>query len=252
MECKTFFHIGLPESFFDTPCRYAILPGDPGRVERIAAFLDNPRFVASNREFTSWEGYIKGERVLVMSTGIGGPSAAICLEELVQAGIDTVIRVGTCGGINLDVSGGDLVVASGAVRMEGTSREYMPLEFPAVANFEVLQALVAASKKYAKTHVGVVQSKDSFYGQHSPESMPIKNALNDKWYAWKNSGVMASEMECAALFTVAAVRNVRAGAVLMSLWNQERAAAGLPDEHHFDTEDAIRAAVDAIAILAGA
>ncbi|MBQ6569148.1 MAG: uridine phosphorylase [Clostridia bacterium] len=249
MECKEFFHIKLPEEFFSVPCRYAILPGDPGRTELIASYMENPRFVSSNREYTAWEGYIKGEKVLAMSTGIGGPSTAICVEELIQAGIDTFVRVGSCGGINLDVCGGDLIVATGAVRMEGTSREYMPIEFPAVADFDVVCALAQAAKKIAPTHVGVVQCKDSFYGQHAPETMPVRDILTAKWQAWKEAGVLASEMESATLFTVAAVRHARAGTVLSCFWNQERAAANLPDEQCIDTKNAVKAAVDALAIL---
>lgn len=237
------FHVGL---HLDGDIKYAIVPGDPGRVERIASYLDAPQFLASNREYTSWVGYLEGEKVLVTSTGIGGPSAAICVEELVSGGVHTFIRVGTCGGIDMDVKAGDLIVPSGAIRMEGTTKEYVPIEYPAVPDFNVLCALVESARDYADVHVGVVQSKDSFYGQHSPDSMPVGYELNAKWDAWKRAGALASEMECAALFTVAAVRRVRAGAVLMSIWNQEREATGIHDDDHLDTTLAIQAAVDAM------
>lgn len=213
------FHIGLSKK---AAARYAILPGDPGRVAKIAGQLERPEPIGQNREFTSYRGFLCGEKVLVTSTGIGGPSAAIALEELYHIGVDTVIRVGTCGGIQPVVAYGDLVIATAAVRMEGTSREYLPLEYPAAADFSATSALACAAKELLLPyHTGVVQSKDSFYGQHSPDSMPVGYELKNKWDAWKRAGVLASEMECAAVFTVAAVRKMRAGAVLTALWNQE-------------------------------
>ena len=154
--------------------RYCLLPGDPGRCEKIAAYFDHPAHVMTNREYTTWTGTLLGEKVSVCSTGIGGPSAVIAMEELHNIGADTFIRVGTCGGIKLEVKSGDIVIASGAVRMEGTSREYAPIEFPAVADYTVLAALVQAARSQGRTwHAGVVQCKDSFYGQHSPGRMPV-------------------------------------------------------------------------------
>ena len=229
--------------------RYCILPGDPGRCEKIASYLDKPRHISTNREFNIYEGILSGERVTVCSTGIGGPSAAIAMEELAACGADTFIRVGTCGGISEKVRAGNLVIASGAVRQDGTSREYAPIEFPAVPDTEVLFALCSAAKKLRKiTHVGIVQAKDSFYGQHSPEKMPVREELLFKWNAWKKLGVLASEMESAALFTVASYLGVRCGSVFCTVWNQERANASLPgglDECH-NTEDAIEVAVAAL------
>ncbi len=242
------YHIGLDEN--KIMAKYAIVPGDPGRVEKIAALLDKPKFVAQNREFTTWSGFIDREKVLVVSTGIGGASASIAIEELINCGIDTVIRVGTCGGMQLHVKGGDAVVAMAAVRMEGTSREYMPIEYPAAADFETLCALKSACDQNGITsHVGVVQSKDSFYGQHSPESMPVRDTLQKNWQAYIDCGCLASEMETAAIFTVASVRRIRAGSILHVLWNQERKKAGLEDTEVMDTSKAISAAVQAIKIL---
>lgn len=240
---KKLFHVGLE---LDGSIKYAIVPGDPGRVEKIAAYLDDSQFLESNREYTSWVGTLEGEQVLVTSTGIGGPSASICVEELVQGGVHTFIRVGTCGGMDMDVKAGDLIVPNGAIRMEGTTKEYVPIEYPAVPDFNILCALVENARDYADVHVGIVQSKDSFYGQHSPNSMPVGYELNSKWDAWKKAGALASEMECAALFTVASVRRVRAGAVLMCIWNQEREAVGINDDDHLDTTLAIQAAVGAM------
>ena len=227
--------------------RYCILPGDPGRCAAIAALFDDARLVAQNREFTVYTGTLLGEKVTVCSTGIGGPSAAIAMEELTAIGADTFIRVGTCGGIDLDVRSGDIVVATGAVRQEGTSREYAPIEFPAVADLTVTNALVDAARSLGKTvHAGVVQAKDSFYGQHSPGRMPVSYELQNKWEAWKRLGVKASEMESAALFVVAASLRVRCGACFHVIWNQEREAAGLDQDMSEDTSAAVRVGVEAL------
>ena len=147
--------------------RYVILPGDPGRVPLIASFFEDAHQVAYNREYNVYTGTLCGEKVSVCSTGIGGPSAAIAMEELHNIGADTFIRVGTCGGIDIDVQAGDVVVATGAIRYEHTSLEYAPIEFPAVPDLGVANALKEASEELGnRTHVGVVQCKDSFYGQH--------------------------------------------------------------------------------------
>ncbi len=241
------YHIALSPA---DGAKYAILPGDPGRVEKIAASLNNPVFVASNREYTTYAGTIEGERVLVTSTGIGGPSAAIAVEELYMTGVRTFLRVGTCGGMQTDVLAGDAIAVTAAVRMEGTSKEYLPPEYPAVADFSVTTALVTAAHKLdVRVHTGVAQSKDSFYGQHAPSRMPVGNELLYKWNAWKAAGCLASEMECAALFSVAASLGARAGAVLHCVWNQERAEQGLPGAESHDTQQAIDIAVDALRLL---
>ena len=236
------YHIALEEGQIG---RYVILPGDPGRCEKIAKYFDGPAFVAQNREFTTWSGTLDGEPVAV--TGIGGPSASIAMEELIAVGADTFVRVGTCGGIALPVMGGDCVIATGAVRAEGTSREYAPIEYPAVPDFGVTLALKESAEALGyRAHMGVVQNKDSFYGQHSPDRMAVHADLNEKWDAWKRLGVLASEMESAALFCVAANRGVRVGAIFHAVWNQERKAAGLPDPEDHDTDKAVRVAIGAI------
>lgn len=230
--------------------RYVILPGDPKRCKLIARYFDDPKLIADNREYVTYTGTLDGVKVSVTSTGIGGPSAAIALEELVQCGADTFIRVGTSGGMALDVKSGDLVVANGAIRAEGTSREYAPIEFPAVPDFDVTNALAEAAGNLGQTyHVGVVQCKDSFYGQHSPETKPVGYELLDKWNAWVQMGCKASEMESAAVFIVASYLKVRAGAVLLVMANQERAKQGLENPVVHDTDAAIRTAVEAIRIL---
>lgn len=241
------YHINMKEGDVG---RYVLLPGDPKRCSKIAKYFDAPVVVADNREYVTYTGYLDGVKVSVTSTGIGGPSAAIAMEELVNIGADTFIRVGTCGGMNVDVMGGDLVIATGAIRMEGTSREYAPIEFPAVADFGIANALVKAAENLNKKyHEGVVHCKDSFYGQHAPESKPVGYELINKWDAWMKMGTLASEMESAALFTVAAYRKVRAGSVFLVVANQERRRLGLDDPQEHDTEAAIATAIEALRIL---
>jgi len=230
--------------------KYCILPGDPGRCEQIAKYFDSPYHLTQNREYNIFCGKLCDEDVCVCSTGIGGPSTAIAVEELCACGVHTFIRIGTCGGISLDVIADHVVIATGAVRQEGTSHEYAPPEFPAVPNFDVLCALVEAAKESTSLyHTGIVQCKDSFYGQHSPSRMPVAAQLLEKWEAWKRLGVLASEMESAALFTVGAALKVRTGSVFHVVWNQERINAGLDKEEKIefhDTDKAIKIAIQAI------
>lgn len=242
------FHLQLP---WDTPVgQYCILPGDPGRCESIAAHFDHPVHQMTNREYCTWTGTLLGQPVSVCSTGIGGPSAAIAMEELTQLGVRTFLRVGTCGGIRTDVQSGDVVVATGAVRMEGTSREYAPIEYPAVPDFQVTAALVQAAQALGKPcKTGVVQCKDSFYGQHSPGRMPVSYELLNKWEAWKRLGVLASEMESAALFVAANALGVRCGSCFHVVWNQEREAAGLDQAESMDTSAAIEVGIEALKLL---
>ena len=221
--------------------RYCILPGDPGRCESIAKLFDNPVHVAQNREFNIYTGTLLGEKVSVCS---------IAMEELHNIGADTFIRTGTCGGINLDVKSGDIVVATGAIRFEHTSMEYAPIEYPAVANLDLTIALRQASLAMGKTtHCGVVQCKDAFYGQHSPAKMPVSYELLQKWEAWKRLGVLASEMESAALFVVADALKCRCGSCFHVIWNQEREAAGLDQDMSEDTSSSVRVAVEALKLI---
>lgn len=230
--------------------KYVILPGDPGRVEKIAQFLDNPRFYHQNREYTTWLGEISGETVMVMSTGMGGPSTAIAVEELYQTGVRTFIRIGTCGGMALPVESNHVVIATGAIRMEGTTKEYVPIEFPAVADLDVTNALVQAAKNLNQNwHAGIVQCKDSFYGQHSPDRIPAGYELKEKWEAWIKAGCLASEMESSTLYIVCQILGAKAGCVLNVVWNQERQKRGLSNEHCHDTTAAIKTSVEAVRLL---
>ena len=241
------FHIACAQGDIG---RYCILPGDPGRVPAIAALFDDAKQIAYNREFNVWTGTLLGEKVTACSTGIGGPSASIAMEELHKCGADTFIRTGTCGGIDLNVQSGDVVVATGAIRYEHTSREYAPIEFPAVADFQVTNALVEATKKLGfPLHTGIVQCKDSFYGQHDPAASPVYYELQQKWESWKRLGVLASEMESAALFVVAAALGCRCGSCFHVVWNQEREAAGLDQKMSEDTSSSVKVSVEALKLL---
>ena len=241
------YHVGVGQGDVGS---YVILTGDPKRCEKIAAYFDDPKLVGDTREFVTYSGYLDGVKVSVSSTGIGGPSAAIAMEELVACGADTFIRVGTCGGMGLNVKSGDLVIATGAIRMEGTSREYAPSQFPAISDLQVTNALVEAANNLSfPYHTGVVHCKDAFYGQHRPETLPNGRDLIRLWDAWIKLGCMASEMESAALFVVASYLHVRCGTVLLTVANQERARQNLPNPQVHDTDSAIRTAVEAIKII---
>ncbi len=227
--------------------RYCFLPGDPGRCEAIASHFDNPVHIGMNREYNIYTGTLLGEKVSVCSTGIGGPSASIAMEELAAIGVDTFIRIGTCGGIDLQVCPGDIVVATGAIRYEHTSMEYAPIEFPAVPDFGITAALKAAGETLGyRTHVGVVQCKDSFYGQHAPHKSPVSYELEQKWESWKRLGVKASEMESAALFVVASALGVRCGSCFHAVWNQEREKLGMQMPMTEDTSGAIKVGIEAL------
>lgn len=241
---ETQFHIRCKEGDVG---RYVFLPGDPGRCEAIARYFEDPVHIGMNREYNIYTGKLLGEKVSVCSTGIGGPSAAIAMEELAAIGADTFLRLGTCGGIAMDVMPGDVVVATGAIRYEHTSLEYAPLEFPAVPDFDLTAALKKAGEDLGyRTHLGVVQCKDSFYGQHAPEKSPVSYELLQKWESWKRLGVKASEMESAALFVVASALGLRCGSCFHVIWNQEREKAGLEMPMTEDTSGAIRVGIEAM------
>ncbi len=232
--------------------RYVILAGDPGRIPDIAAHFENAKQVAYNREYNVWTGTLDGEKITACSTGIGGPSTAIAVEELVKCGADTFIRVGTSGGMADKVRGGDIVIASAAIRSEGTSFEYLPSVYPSAADFDVTTALAKAAEELSEDkdgrryHVGVVHSKDSFYGQVETEKSPVAYRLRERWQSYIKCGCLCSEMECAALFAVAQARQVRSGAVLTAIWNMERSYSGTDETQTFDTSRAIRCAVEAM------
>ena len=216
-ETQKMLHVNLAKGEVG---RYAIIPGDPDRCELIAAHLDNPRLVTRKREFTTWEGTLEGEKVTVTSTGIGGPSTAICVEELHKCGADTFIRVGTCASTCADVQCGDIVVASGSVRMDGTSLHYLPLEYPAVPSYQLLKRLEESSNALGyHTVVGVSITKDSFYTQTEPETKPVSDELISRWRSYVRGGAVCTSMEESILFLVGTSLGVRTGSVLVSATN---------------------------------
>jgi len=231
--------------------KYVILPGDPGRVRKIAEYLDEPYHVMTNREYTTYNGTIEGEVVSIVSTGIGGPSTAIAVEELKKLGAEVLIRVGTCGGIDPENVPGTLIISTGAIRKEGTTREYAPIEYPAVPDYSLVKELENAAVKLKYPYaMGVTESKDSYYGQHEPETMPVANELLNKWDAWKKCGAIASEMEAATLFIVSSIRRMKAAAIFLLCRNLERDELyGLEETESRDTSHAIETAVEAIRSL---
>jgi len=231
--------------------RYVLLPGDPGRCERIASRFDDSRLVAKNREYETWTGTLAGVPVSVTSTGIGCPSAAIAMEELVKLGADTFIRVGTSGGMQPGMVTGELAIVSAAIRDEGTSRHYLPIEFPAVADLDVVLALREAARRTgARSRVGVSQSKDSFYAELEPDRMPTAPELHEQWQAYIAGGAISSEMEASALFIVAAIHRVRAGGLMVCVGNPdmtaEEAAASMVG---FTLDPLIDTAVEGLRVL---
>ena len=228
--------------------KYVILPGDPGRVPKIAAYLDNPVHVSTYREYVTYTGTLEGVKVSVASTGIGGPSASIAMEELVKIGADTFIRVGTCGGIDSSLVPGDLIIPTGAIRKDGTGREYVPIEYPAVADYSLVRELdEAATRLGNRHHLGVVECKDSYYGQHDPDRMPVSYELHQKWDAWKRAGALGSEMESATLYIVATTLRVKCATVLLLCRNIEREKTlKKGQETTWETAPAIETAIEAL------
>ena len=195
--------------------KYVLLPGDPGRVPLIAAHLENAKHIATNREHVTYTGWLDGKKVSVTSTGIGCPSSAIAIEELYRCGADTFIRVGTSGSLQPGTKSNDLAIVTGAIRHEGTSSHYMPIEFPAVCDLEVVTAMRAAVNRLGvRYQVGISHSKDSFYGEVEPERSAISEELKDLWRAWQIGGAICSEMEISTICVVSSILRARAGGIM--------------------------------------
>lgn len=230
--------------------RYVFLPGDPGRCALIASYFDDAHQVAEHREYNTYTGTLLGEKVSVTSTGIGGPSSAIAMEELVKIGANTFIRVGTSGAMQDWIEPGDLGIVWGAIRDEGTSIHYLPVEFPAVANLDVTLALREGARRTgARAHVGVGQSKDSFYGQHEPGRMPVAKRLEERWAAWMAGGAICSEMEAATLYIVAASLGVRAGGIMMIAGHPDQRPMTPDESARMDMDLLLRTAVEGLKVL---
>lgn len=231
--------------------RYVFLPGDPGRCEKIASYFKNPQLVAYNREYKTYTGTLLGEKVSVVSTGIGCPSTAIAVEELIAIGADTFIRIGTSGGMQPGIRTGDVAIVNAAIRDEGTTLHYMPVEFPAVADIDVVLALRTAAQKVGiPYHVGPTQSKDSFYGEIEPERMPVDSRLISRWKAWLAGGAVCSEMEAAAIFIIASIHRKRAGGVMLMGSMDESVEETIEEkEAFFDIDRAIRVGIEGMKLL---
>ena len=235
------YHIGLARGEVG---EYVLVPGDPGRTPMIAKHLDDAREVAFSREYRTFTGSLEGVPVSAMSTGMGGPSVAIGVEELSELGAHTFLRVGTCGAAQPEIKMGDLVIALGSVRSEGTPNGYIPLEYPAVASLEVVNALVDAARESAVPyHVGIIRSVDALYSDLVPDSMPRPH-LRDELEMWSRAGILSNDMETSTLFVVARLRKLRAGTINLCV---DELGAG--EIHHLDPsymDRMLKVAVDAM------
>jgi uridine phosphorylase len=220
------YHIGLAKGEVG---EYVLVPGDPGRTPMIAKYLDGAREVAFSREYRTFTGSLSGVPVSTMSTGMGGPSVAIAVEELHELGVHTFLRVGTCGAAQPEIKMGDLVIGIGSVRSEGTPNGYVPLEYPAIASLEVVNALMdAAEAARVPHHCGVLRSVDALYSDLVPDSMPRPN-LREELEMWSRAGILSNDMESSTLFVVARIRKLRAGTINLCV---DELGAG--EIHHLD------------------
>lgn len=244
---KKMMHIGLEPGEVG---RYVFLPGSPERTEKIAAYFDNPKEIAYNREFRTFVGELDGVKVAVTSTGIGGPSAAIAVEELHQCGADTMLRVGTCASTSEKVSLGDVVIPNGAVKMEGVSTHYLPIEYPAVPDFQVVKAVEQAAQKLEFPYnVGVTITKASFYTQTTPETKPVGPELVYKWQAYEKGGATNTSMECSILFLIGASLGIRTSSVMISATNFGEYSNDADDYPSGWEERAIEVGIEAMKIM---
>ncbi len=245
------YHIALSKGDVG---RYVLLPGDPARTELIAKYFDEAKEVAFNREFRTFSGYITGYdgkkiKISTTSTGIGCPSTAICIEELARIGADTFIRVGTAGSLQKEVDIGDVVISTAAIREEGTTRQYIPLSYPAVASLEVTNALIEAAKKLKfRWHAGIVHCKDAFYIESAPGSppLPLQEENELLWKAWERGNALATSMESAALFVISSIRKLSAGEILAIIGATWSSA---PIVKKVGIEEAIKIAIEAVKII---
>ncbi len=236
------YHVGLAKGEVG---EYVLVPGDPGRTPMIAKYLEDAREVAFSREYRTFTGTVAGVPVSAISSGMGGPSVAIAVEELSELGVHTFLRVGTCGAAQPEIKIGDLVLVTGSVRSEGTPNGYVPLEYPAVASLDVVNALVDAAKAAgAPHHLGIIRSVDALYSDLVPDRMPRSKQLKEELEMWSRAGVLGNDMESSTLFVVARIRRLRAGTINLCV---DELGAG--EIHHLDQkymDRMLQVAVDAI------
>jgi uridine phosphorylase len=234
--------------------RYVFLPGDPGRSAKIAAYFDDPHFLCKNKEYVSYSGTLLGEKVAVVSTGIGGPSTAIAVEELIGIGADIFIRVGTSGGMQPFCKTGDVAIVNGAIRDEGTTSNYLPIEFPALADIDVVLALKEGAQQLGiPFHIGISHSKDSYFGEVEPDRMPVNRYLLSRWKAWSDGGAICSEMEASTIFIICSIYKKKAGGVMLMMGNETSIATSEEEnkkkEMLFDVNRAIQVAIQGVKVL---
>jgi uridine phosphorylase len=238
------YHIGLSRADVGD---YVLVPGDPFRTPLIARHLDAAKEIAFSREYRTFTGQVDGVPVSAMSTGMGGPSVAIGVEELRELGVHTLLRVGTCGALQPQVKMGDLVIAIGSVRSEGTPDGYVPKEYPAIASLDVVNALVeAAESAKAPYHVGLMRSVDALYSDLVPDQMPRPD-LRAELEMWTKAGIVGNDMETSTLYVVSRLRGMRAGTVCLCV---DEVGAG--EIHHLDPsymDRMLSVAVEAIRLL---
>ena len=241
------YHVGLTAGEVG---KYVLVPGDPFRTALIARHLESAEERAWSREFRTFTGRVGDTLVSTCSSGIGGPSMAIAVEELGDLGVHTFLRVGTCGGAQPGIRLGDLVIATGAVRSEGTPDAYVPREYPAIASHEVVSACVeAAAAAGVAHHLGVIRSVDALYADLTPERMPRPAELRAELELWARAGIVANDMESSTLMVVSALRGWRSGVILLCV---DELGAG--EIHHVDPsamDNLLSVAVDAIRRLIG-
>jgi uridine phosphorylase len=244
---KEVFHLGL-DSTHMLGAKIAIVPGDPARAERISKYLDNPIALAKTREYHVFLGYLDDTPIIVCSTGIGGPSTSIAVEELAQCGIRTFLRVGTTGAIQPNINEGDLLISHASVRLDGASQHFAPLPYPAVADFYATQAMVKACETSGiPYHMGITASSDTFYpGQERYDTYSgyVTKSFQGSFDEWQNLGVMNYEMESATLFTMCSALGLKAACLAGVLVNRA-SSKEIPDiDHHTVEGKAIKAVLE--------
>lgn len=224
--------------------KYVLLTGTPKFVEKIAGLLEKSVFLVSNREFTSYAGYLEDCRVTIISTGTGGPSTAIVVEELHRLGVHTIVYVGTCSTLQPQIKNGSLIIPYGVVRGGGTAHEYLPPWYPAVPHPEVFQALLqCAQKSQNSVYVGITHAKDAFF-REDPALMPDSEGVKNYWKVLRKANVLSSEMAGDTLFVIGSLRGIRAGAIFSAIGSAEGAPFA-----ETGSDAAIQVGVDALRLL---
>ena len=211
-EIKKMMHVGTSKGQIS---KYVFLPSSPERAEKIASYLDNSEEIAYNREYHSFKGYLDGVEVTVCSTGMGGPSLTIAIEELAECGAETMIRVGTCNSTSEKLDRNEVLIPNGAVRMETVSNHFSPVEYPAVPDSDVLDALAEAAEKVGvENKVGIVITRANFHTMFQKDKRPWGSEIRARWNAYEAGGALGSDVTTSPLLVAASNLGLRAGSVL--------------------------------------